>query len=146
MEIRFKNNYTRTKELIKEILLMSEREVQDIVRSCAFSIKEKEALKSINTTAITDKLSEIKSKSFREYAISSFIEMYADFESSVLSLIENKDKRYSHSDKIILKDIRIVFNSIDKSINKLKKAGITAESERREDLDGYFMTIEVKKP
>lgn len=134
------------KDLIKEILLMKEKDINIIVSRCNLSKSEKEKLDSANLTAIHNKLAEIKSRSFKEYAISSFIEMFADFESSVLSLIENKDRRYSHSDKIILKDIRIAFNSIDGTLGKIKKSGIEVKSNRKEDVEGYYMEIRVKKP
>ena len=47
--------------------------------------------------------------------------------------------------RIILKDIRIFYNSIDKAVDIVRQAGIDIESEREEGDDEAVLTIKIKK-
>ncbi|MBQ2766362.1 MAG: ParB/RepB/Spo0J family partition protein [Clostridia bacterium] len=59
-------------------------------------------------------------------------------------LAENESARKPRSPrKIVLKDIRIFYNSVDRAISVIKQAGIKVESERIEDGDSTVLTIRV---
>ncbi len=59
-------------------------------------------------------------------------------------LAENEFARKPRSPrKIVLKDIRIFYNSVDRAISVIKQAGIKVESERIDDGDATVLTIRV---
>lgn len=59
-------------------------------------------------------------------------------------LAENKSARKPRSPrKIVLKDIRIFYNSVDRAISVIKQAGIKVESERIDEDDATVLTIRV---
>lgn len=61
-------------------------------------------------------------------------------------LTENEDAKRSRSPrKIILKDIRIFYNSIDKAVSLVRQAGIAIESERSEAADAVEVVIRIPK-
>ena len=59
-------------------------------------------------------------------------------------LSENESARKPRSPrKIVLKDIRIFYNSVDRAISAIKQAGIKVESERVDEEDATVLTIRV---
>ncbi|MBE6611503.1 MAG: ParB/RepB/Spo0J family partition protein [Ruminococcaceae bacterium] len=61
-------------------------------------------------------------------------------------LAENESSRRPRSPrKIVLKDIRIFYNSIDKAVSIIKQAGIPVESQRTEGDDVIELTIRIPK-
>lgn len=61
-------------------------------------------------------------------------------------LAEHTSERKPKSPRrIILKDIRIFYNSIDKAVSIVKQAGVNVESERREDGEAIELTIRIPK-
>ncbi len=59
-------------------------------------------------------------------------------------LSENESVRKPRSPrKIVLKDIRIFYNSVDRAISVVKQAGIQVESERVDEADATVLTIRI---
>ncbi len=59
-------------------------------------------------------------------------------------LSENEAARKPRSPrKIILKDIRIFYNSVERAISAVKQAGVKVESERIDDVEATILTIRI---
>ena len=139
-----KNGLSYT-EIVK-VLCMSELRLEKLIQIGKMNRIEQEMLVNCALEDIYYKIARLEDTKFRKYVLLSYTESFNDFMSSVNSIIENKDKRYTNADKIVLKDIRIVFNSIDKSLSKLSRSGISVKSTKQENADEYRLEIVVKKP
>ena len=139
-------NDSRLLELSAKFYRTSNEKITRLSSISSLSGWERSVLTQTDLQNVFIALAGITDKRFREYAIDSYKEMYDDFERGVLALIANKDKRYTPFDKIILKDIRIVFNSIDKSLARLTRSGITVKSKKSENNEEYRVEITIKKP
>jgi ParB family chromosome partitioning protein len=60
-------------------------------------------------------------------------------------LEEERAERIKGKRKIILKDIRIFYNTVDHAINIVRQAGIDIKADRKEVDDGVELTIKIKK-
>lgn len=145
----------RLKRIVKDPKLLDaaaklngcdEERIKELAKIGELKGWEKAVIQETGQEGILRKIAQIEDQRFREYVVDSYKEMFEDFERGVEALIANKDKRYSASDKIILKDIRIVFNSIDKSLVKLTRSGIEVRSKKLENNEEYRFEITVKKP
>lgn len=58
---------------------------------------------------------------------------------------QQEEKSAKAPRRIILKDIRIFYNSIDKAVDIVRQAGIDIESEKEEGEDESVLTIKIKK-
>lgn len=56
---------------------------------------------------------------------------------------KNSKPRESFSNRAVLKDIRVFYNSVDRAISSIKQAGISVESERTEENGVTVLTIRI---
>ncbi len=134
------------RELLKSASLLSDRKIDALISIARLREREAATLRQITLDRLICEIAAIPDVRFRDYVIITFAELFKDFEEDVRKVVANKDRRYTPSDKMIFKDIRIVFNSIEGLLNKLRKSGIRVSEERSENGEEYTYTITVRKP
>lgn len=134
------------RELLSRTSLLSQKKIGALIDIALLSESEAAMLRNISLKNLLCEIAAIHDPRFRDYVIITLAEYFKDFEQDVKRVIANKDKRYTPSDKMIIKDIRIVFNSIESSLNKLRKSGIRVNAEKCESDNEYTYVIKVKKP
>lgn len=107
---------------------------------------EIEALDRISSDRLATDLMLIKDENFRRYCIDMADKAYDDYLYTVKKVISNEDKRYSKSSRLIIKDIKFVFNSLESVLYKLRRSDLHLKSERIESDSDYTFKVTIEKP
>lgn len=134
------------RELISSVSLLSDQKIGSLIDISLLKASEIVALKKISLENLLCEIAAIRDVRFRDYVIVTLTDYFKAFEEDMQKVIANKDKHYTPSDRMIFKDIRIVFNSIEGSLNKLRRSGVRVTAEKCESDEEYTYVIKVKKP
>ena len=116
------------------LLKLSEGERQIILSSC-LSERHARALLRISD-------GELRLKALRHIAARSLT--VAESESYIETLLcQKEEERRRKNMKIVIKDVRIFYNTIDHAIDTMRRAGIDVTSSRRDNGDSVEMTIKI---
>lgn len=116
------------------LLKLSETERQIILSSC-LSERHARALLRISD-------GELRLKALRHIAARSLT--VAESESYIEALLcQKEEERRRKNMKIVIKDVRVFYNTIEHAIDTMRRAGIDVTSSRRDNGDSVEMTIKI---
>lgn len=104
------------------------------------------ALDRISSDQVAVDLLLIKDENFRRYCIDMADKAYDDYLYTVQKILGNEDRRYSKSSRMIIKDIKFVFNSLESVLYKLRSSDLNLKSERIESDNDYTFKVTIEKP
>ncbi len=163
-----RKNYTifETSELVKAIYINSNRDIESVSnelcinRSDLTNYLSVSKLTDIDRQMITDYslsdfqticISKIKDENLRKVAIRHIgrgkLDRYQTIEyiydltglDSITSLTESPKRKF------IIKDIRLLYNTIDNIVDTVKEGGVPVEYEKDETADGFTIKVFIKK-
>jgi ParB family chromosome partitioning protein len=122
------------------LLRLSEDEKEAIIR-CGLTERHARALLRLNSEEERrEVLAVMIERQMNVASAEEYVESLLCAESRAAE-IKSKPERSEQRHKLIIKDIRLFYNSIDHAVDVIKKCGIPVESSRRETEDGTLISI-----
>ncbi len=138
-----------TQERAARVLSVSQAYIANKLRLLRFSENEKELVISSGLTERHARAAlRLDDPKKREAALRHMAELrlnVADSEKYVDSLLEGPRRRAPRPKrKVIIKDLRIFYNTLDRAVDLIKRAGIEVEREQREEEDCTELVIRIR--
>jgi|GEM_PF-2490804 len=109
------------------------------------SARDLRKIRAMSDQSSAMRLLSISDEAYRSYCVDLAYEVYAAFEEYSDNLIRERDRRFRRYDKAVLKNVNVIFGSIDSILSRFKDSGLDCVSTRSESDGEFEYVLRVKK-